>query len=378
MAAALSPVVAQRFSTLARLTQDESLSHRFVYYRAALRALADHPLAGIGFENFRNSYPRYRGAEDSWFFDNIIPTMVHNGYLETALNNGVPALLLYLALLATVLLALGRALAAAAPGESRDRLLCLLAVLCAYLVQDLSGWLDLALASVFWVTLGLAANESGRCAAAAADRPARQPMALAVAAALIGLALLVLHDGRARLGAELRLVEAQSLDPATQWPKVQSLARQALEQLPADAHTETVAAQLAGARFTATSDAAAYAWSRELFESAWRHNPFDRMRLFNLIALESQALQRGLITTGSAFALEAVAKLAQTDADNAAYHTFVANFFALQGRFDRALAAVREARRLAPEDARLRALEDGYRSKLCATPDGRLHCPGNL
>lgn len=170
LAALLSPVIAQRFSSLTRLAGDEAINQRFIYYRAAIRAIYEHPIVGIGFENFRNFYPAYRGPDDVYFFRNIIPTMVHNGHIETALNNEIAALLLYVTLIGVVLFRLGREVKTTQDPARRDLLLCLLAALCAYLVQDLSGWLDLGLASVFWVTLGLAANQSGP-APAAGDRP---------------------------------------------------------------------------------------------------------------------------------------------------------------------------------------------------------------
>jgi O-antigen ligase len=49
--------------------------------------------------------------------------MLHNGYIETALNNGIVALLLYLALIGVVLFMLGRELKIAGDATRRD-LLC--------------------------------------------------------------------------------------------------------------------------------------------------------------------------------------------------------------------------------------------------------------
>ena len=104
--AKLSPTAAQRLATLTQVAHDESVRQRYVYYKAALRGIREHPLTGIGFDNFRNGYPSYRSAEDTNFYKGVIPTMVHNGYLQSALSNGLPALLLYFALVAGVLIKL--------------------------------------------------------------------------------------------------------------------------------------------------------------------------------------------------------------------------------------------------------------------------------
>ena len=362
LAAFFNPALAQRFATFIHLGSDESINLRFVYYRAALRAIYDHPMVGIGFENFRNSYPHYRGADDTYFFSNMIPTMVHNGYLETALNSGIPALLLYLALVGTVLFRLAKALKFAKDPAQRDLLLCLFAALCAYLVQDLSGWLDLALAAIFWTLLGLAANQT-RATSSLGEKSALRSSPLAVAAVMLLVCAYTLNDGYARLRVDSRLFQAQALDVRTQWPEVESRINSSLATLATDSRTELIAAQLYGQRFLATHEPAAYARSRALFESSYSHNPFDRMRLVNIIALESNAIGLGVIATGSDFAHKGLMKLSETDSDNPAFHEFKAQFFAVQNQFDKALAAIEEAVKLAPTNERYRALALEYRGK---------------
>lgn len=359
LTARLNPMVAQRFATLTQVSQDQSLNQRFVYYRAALRVVREHPVTGIGFENFRNSYPSYRAADDIWFFDNVIPTMVHNGYLETALNNGIPALLLYLALVATVLVRLGRQLAREADRERRDLLLGLLAALSAYLVQDMSGWLDMALASAFWVTLGLAVNQT-RQAASGPAQPWAKLITIAFSGLMMVLSLYLLNHGYARIIADANLFKAQSLDVRTQWRETESLVNLGLLALPGDSRTEMIAGQIYGKRFIASHDLSAYAKSHELLESSYRHNPFDRMRLVNIVTLERAALELGQISAPSDFAQKALETLSETDRDNPGFHEFKAMFFAAQGRFNEALAAIREALRLAPRDERYRASEAEY------------------
>ena len=363
LTAKMNPVVAQRFASLTHVTQDESLSQRFVYYRAALRAVREHPVSGIGFENFRNSYPSYRAADDIWFFDNIIPTMVHNGYLETALNNGIPALLLYLALLATVIIMLGRKISYEADRGRRDFLLGCLAALSAYLIQDMSGWLNMALTPVFWVMLGLAANQAVQTAPSPSVSWTK-PLVVAFSGLMVVLSLYLINNSYARLVADSRLFEAQSLDVRSEWRETESFVNQALLKLPEDSHTEMVASQIYANRFLASHEPETYARCHELLESSYRHNPFERMRLINLIALEGAAIELGQISTSSEFAQKALTILTESDRDNPVFHDFKAKFFATQGRFNDALAAIREARRLAPQEERYRLREAEYQKSI--------------
>jgi Flp pilus assembly protein TadD len=101
-----------------------------------------------------------------------------------------------------------------------------------------------------------------------------------------------------------------------------------------------------------------------LLESSFNHNRFDRLRLVNIVALESAALELGRISTASDFAQKAVGTLAETDRDNPGFHEFKAKFLAAQGRFGEALTAIREARRLAPQEERFRSREAEYEARL--------------
>lgn len=363
LAAKLSPMAAERLATLTQITHDESIRQRFVHYRAALRAIREHPVAGIGFENFQNSYPSYRSAEDIYFFDNVIPTMVHNGYLQTALTNGIPALLLYLALVVGVLIKLIREVSHDEDRDRQDLLLGFLAALSSYLIQDLAGWLDMALTSAFWVMLGLALNLASQ-KTPRSSYSWTKPLIATFSGLMVLLSLYLLNDRYARVIADSHLFKAQALDVRMQWPDTESLVNKALLSLPADSRTEMVSGQIYANRFVSLHDLRAYARSRELLEASYYHNRFDRMRLVNIVALESAALELGQISTASDFAQEAIIVLSGTDRDNPGFHEFKAKFFASQGRFNEALTAIREARRLAPQEERFRSREAEYETKL--------------
>jgi len=247
--------------------------------------------------------------------------------------------------------------------DRHDLLLGFLAALVAYLVQDLVGWLDMALTSAFWITLGLAMN----LACQNVPRPSRsrtKPVVAAVAGLMLMLSLYLLNDRYARITADAYLSRAQALDVSAQWPQAESLVNKALPSLPGDSRTEMVAGQIYASRFVSAHDARAYARSRELLEASFDHNPFDRMRLVNIVALESAALELGQIPGPSEFAQKAMDALAKTDGDNPGFHEFRAKFFAAQGRFGEALAAIGDARRLAPQDDRFRSRESEYEAKL--------------
>ena len=363
VAAKLSPLAAERFATLTNLSHDESLRQRFVIYKAALHAVREHPIAGIGFDNFRNSYPSYRAAEDAYFFKGVIPTMVHDGYLQMAVTNGIPALFLYLALVAGVLIKLVRELSRERDRDRHDLLLGFLAALSAYLVQDLVGWLDMAVTSAFWVALGLALSladqHTPRSSAAWA-----KPVIAGLAGLMVLLALYLLNDRYARAVADTSLFEAQALDVRMQWRRTEVLVDKALASLPRDSRTEMVAGQIYAMRFASSHDPRAYARSRELLESSYSHNHFDRLRLVNIVSLETLALERGRIGSASDFAQGAIGTLAKTDGDNPDFHELKAQFFAARGRYGEALAAIREARRLVPQEEHFRSLEAEYEAEL--------------
>ena len=82
--------VFERIATLTRLSGDSSLSYRVHFGRAALAMLRDHPLTGVGWENFGLLYPRYRSSPTPAIGPDLVPTMVHSGPLQAAVSGGAP------------------------------------------------------------------------------------------------------------------------------------------------------------------------------------------------------------------------------------------------------------------------------------------------
>lgn len=115
-----------RLSTLFSLS--EELKVRLTLWDMALQGVAEDPLTGWGQEGFNQIFNKYYDPslykQEPWF------DRVHNTYLDWLVAGGVPALALFLMLLALTLFAILRA-----PGWSRAERAILAGALIAYAVQ---------------------------------------------------------------------------------------------------------------------------------------------------------------------------------------------------------------------------------------------------
>lgn len=121
---------------------------RILLWKAALRMVADHSWAGVGFGAFVREYPNYRLPGDP----NTTPPFAHNLPLSLAAETGLPGLAAFLVFLGAVVRAASRA---AFRGPARDRALRagVAAALAAVLVQQLvDGTLQsFHLGFAFWI-----------------------------------------------------------------------------------------------------------------------------------------------------------------------------------------------------------------------------------
>lgn len=146
-----------------------SAETRLLQWRATAELIAERPLGGAGLEHFLADFPRVRpvrlveieGAA-------AYPDRPHNHLLYLAFSGGVPAALLYLFFLGSVLLiALKTVVRGEAAWHRRLALCCLVGALAAYEAQALFSF------SIPWITGGAAALQ-GLVVALASD-PADRP-----------------------------------------------------------------------------------------------------------------------------------------------------------------------------------------------------------
>jgi tetratricopeptide (TPR) repeat protein len=79
------------------LADSPEVSGRVLIYTAAARIFADHPVLGVGFENFAVVYPRYEEAEG--LKNNRTQTSAHSWLFHTAATTGIVGLVTLAALL---------------------------------------------------------------------------------------------------------------------------------------------------------------------------------------------------------------------------------------------------------------------------------------
>jgi tetratricopeptide (TPR) repeat protein len=81
------------------LADSPEVSGRVLIYTAAARIFADHPVLGVGFENFAVVYPQYEEAEG--LKNNRTQTSAHSWLFHTAATTGIVGLVTLAALLVT-------------------------------------------------------------------------------------------------------------------------------------------------------------------------------------------------------------------------------------------------------------------------------------
>ena len=138
----------------APLSFDAPLPGRGVLWAIAARLIAEHPLTGIGLDNYRLTYGRY--LTDDPLPDTALDQTVHsnNWYLETLVSVGVVGALPFFLWLAALVWAIARALRrpAVAPLQVAAG-----AALLAFIIHGLLDYFLLfnATALLFWMTTAL-------------------------------------------------------------------------------------------------------------------------------------------------------------------------------------------------------------------------------
>ncbi|MFZ3580228.1 O-antigen ligase family protein [Virgibacillus sp. DJP39] len=126
---------------------------RWRIWKTSIPFVKEHFLIGSGPSTFSIEFPSRINEEGEYVsskkFDNS-----HNEYLETAITMGIPALLVYIALMVTVLKS-GLVAAKHFEGDQEIVAYGLIAAICGYLVQTFFNISVVTVAPFFWVVLGM-------------------------------------------------------------------------------------------------------------------------------------------------------------------------------------------------------------------------------
>lgn len=354
------------------LKTEGGLQTRLLYYRSALRAIKDHPVMGVGFENFRNIYPRYRQAEDGPDSIDETPTAVHNGYIQATLTNGIPALLLYFALLACIYTLLIKTFIKSHDVKLKYIIGGFLAAITGYLIQDLSGWLEIAVTPFFWIVLGLSVSlvntENHRMSLSGWKKTAGYVSAFIC---LIVLIVLIL-DAINTLHAERLFFASQKMDIEKDWNTVESNIKEALENVPGDHHYHDMAGLLYMKKLAGSGNPETYQKTAMMFENAHYHNPFDPYALIHRIDTDTIGIRKGVIRKPSEFTEKAIDKLCKMDKNNPTVYEALAKLLATQNRFNDSFEYLNKAKVLRPREAKYYTLE-GLIHRMSANPTGAIN-----
>jgi len=346
------------------LESEGTIRGRFYTVTAALGMIRDHPVVGVGVENFGLLYPRYRNAASERLTPDVLPTMVHNGYVQTAATTGVPGLVLYLAFAGSILATLWNAWRRNVDRRARWLAVACIASACAYLVQDLSGWLEISLSVFVWFVLGLGtalAAQTARPVTASPPRTWMRRAAVASGAALTIAAIALAVRAVDMVRADQSIRDAQRRSVKDDWPSMEADLAAALARAGDDAAYRDKAGVRYAQRYAATGDRAVYERSAALFDEAHRLDPFNPYFLLHRVDLETAELQKKATTRASAAADAAIAAALAMDVNNAAAHESAARLELAEGKAAAASAHIQTARTLRPAQPRYAVLDGDIR-----------------
>lgn len=203
------------------LTKDQSLLSRLEIWDTALRAVAQHPILGLGPDNFAAIYPALRSERSFFLSPGVLENSTHNWFLYFLTSGGPVAALAIVALIAFVL---ATTIVLARGADPR----ALVAVpLLAYLGQGLVNVNDLGLDWVLWLSAGALVSAAARPIGARL-RPATYSSAAALAVVVFLVALYGAYVSRDRVMASEYFGREEVLSNAVQGLAAVEAARQAV------------------------------------------------------------------------------------------------------------------------------------------------------
>lgn len=140
--------------------EDMSTVERFYRWIAAVKMFHEHPLAGVGPNNFVSNYKKYTvTAYETYISDNEEKSTVHNYFLLLLTEQGLPAMLLFVSLIAMTLLCAQQAYTRATPEDKKCIAAVTLCIVAFLLNNTLSDLVEAnKVGSLFLMCLGLLVN----------------------------------------------------------------------------------------------------------------------------------------------------------------------------------------------------------------------------
>jgi O-antigen ligase len=175
-------------------------SNRYDFYRVALDEFRDHPLTGIGADNFQVPYLQQRRSDEA-------PRYPHSLGLQVLSQLGLVGLGAFLVMLAGAAVAVGRALRSTP--AARGRVVAAAAGFLVFLVQAMGDWLWSfpALGIVAFILLGVAVRGGDEPPPVVPTRRLRGPalgaLGAVAAVAVLGFSVLALSARLVRSAGEL-------------------------------------------------------------------------------------------------------------------------------------------------------------------------------
>lgn len=319
---------------------------RMLYYKVSLQIIKEHPLNGIGFDNFGVIYPHYRRPEEPELIKDVLPSMVHNGYLQIAVQNGLPALMIYLFIISYIGYYLIKNYKISQNKNAGFFYAGFIASITGYLIQDLTGWPEIALTPFFWMLLGFSISFSTAAKTIKQDAMFQKKAFYLFASVCLVTLVFLIHKTINVIYADNLLWKSKFMDVRNDWDIMQSNIKAALNAVPGDFRFEHEAGILYTKRVNETGDRESYSEGAEILEKANAHNPFNPYVLIHRIDMDAIALKRGIISQKTDFTEAAIKQATIIDKNNPTVYLAIAQLRISEKKYADALEMARKIKSL--------------------------------
>ncbi|MEL6821084.1 MAG: O-antigen ligase family protein [Calditrichota bacterium] len=260
------------------VTATRSLGERQQLWQKTLGMIVDHPIVGVGAENWKVAFPRYsegnmRSADGSVQF-----MRPHNDFLWIAGESGVVGLLLYIALLGLAILSAWRAILNSSTPQERFFAGFLLAFFAAHIVISNFSFPKerVAHSILFWISVGLTLQYPPSRGKSLKLHP--QKLLLPITLLITLGATFVYYS---RLQSETALKQSFTANKAQNWTSSLRFAKDAASSIYTIDPSATSPAFFEGQAYIKLNKMPEAA---EALERAYKHNPNHILTLGNLAA----------------------------------------------------------------------------------------------